>query len=190
MNIKKILIIFLFAFLMAILIYKKYDIKEIRVLIIGEKLDIYKYTDYFKYNYNSDFIEDNVTYKKLINYIENNKNIYKKGNRLFLNQLILDSDIIIINSNYNNYKMACNKNRRILEEYIDREFKYYLELKNKISHITNAKIIVIGNYCDNKKIKELYKNDNYININELKKINNIDTNKLIYNEINVLIKQK
>ncbi len=97
MNIKKILIIFLFAFLMVILIYKKYDIKEIRVLIIGEKLDIYKYTDYFKYNYNSDFIEDNVTYKKLINYIENNKNIYKKGNRLFLNQLILDSDIIIIN---------------------------------------------------------------------------------------------
>ena len=195
MNIKKILIIFLFAFLLTFLIYKKYNTKDTNILVLGDNslLEKYNYIDYLKDyfdNVNYYFMENNKTLKGISEDIQNNKNIYKKEEFVFLNQKISDSNIIIINSNYSKYLVACKKNKRILDEYIEKEYKSFLKLKEKISHITDAKIIIIGNYCNCNKVKELYKEYNYIDINELEKLNNKEIDILIYNELNMLIRQK
>ena len=49
------------------------------------------------------FTNDNETYNDIINNIKNNYYIYEKGKKVYLNQKITESDLIILNANNDNY---------------------------------------------------------------------------------------
>ena len=98
---KKILVIFLFAIIILILIYK-YSKKDDYILVVGEEN-----IDFDNNNYKiNTFLYDNITYKELINSIRTNDYIIVKGRKIYLNELIYKSKYIIITAN----KKSCEKN--------------------------------------------------------------------------------
>ena len=143
---RKLLVIFFIAIIISLLIYNKYENKENKVLYIGEK-------DYIgNINYNDKFLYDNITFKQLLNSIKNNDYYILKNKKIFLNQLIKDSNIIIINANNVEYNKKCNKNSNNNDYY-----QYYLEknkkeLINTLKKITSAKINILDNNCKNKSL--------------------------------------
>ncbi|MBQ6285258.1 MAG: hypothetical protein IJK67_02985 [Bacilli bacterium] len=196
-----ILIIFLFACSFTMLIYEKYKNNEKNILILGDnhllELDNKNYLFYLKKEYkniNDKFISDYDKYNDIENKIKNNYYLYNKGEKRYLNIEIQKSDIIIINANNKIFMSKCNKNDRLIKEYI---LKQYYELNSLIkilSKLSDAKIIIIGNYCSeynsnvSNKLNNLYKN-NYINMYDmynLYKNNNLEYN--IYNKINNYVK--
>ncbi len=132
---KKILVIFLFAIIIILLIYKFSFKKVKKTLVIGEEKILIK-SDNIDY-----FLYDNITYKELINSIKLNDYITIKNNKKYLNQLINSSSSIYITAN----KLMCTK-RHNLSNY---EISNLQKLINIIKRISLADVIII-NYCDNK----------------------------------------
>lgn len=175
----KILVIFFLALILSFIIYNVTLNNRKSILILGDNhlLDS-NYKTYDKYLYddfkddivffNEIFIDENKTYKDIINDIKNNKYVISKNKNIYLNQLISKANIIILNANNSEYFKKCNKSKSIIEEYnkkISNDIDSLIKIINKIS---TSKIIVIGNYCLNgKDYSSYYSKHNYINMNEL-----------------------
>ena len=131
---KKILVIFLFAIIISLSIYKCSFKKIEKILVVGEeKLSLKNNNiDYFLY--------DNITYKELINSIKLNDYITIKNNKKYLNQLINSSSTIYITAN----KSTCIKRNNLN----DIEISNLQKLINIIKKISFADVIII-NYCNN-----------------------------------------
>lgn len=122
--------------------------------------------------FNELFTLDKNNYKDILNDIKNNKYVVSKNKKIYLNQLISKSNIIILNANNEEYFNKCNKSDSILKEYDKKIYDDLNSLINVINKISTAKIIIIGNYCinkDNNNLNKLYKNYNYINMFDLTK---------------------
>lgn len=174
MKYKKILVIFLFALFSSYFIYIYNCDKKLNILFLGDNTFIKKEFDTFddllfesinnRYNinaFNTDFIYDKKSYYDIINDIENNIYIYSKDKNVYLNQLIGNSDYIIISANNDEYFNKCKKDKYILDNYnviLTNKINKLVSLINKIS---NAKIIVIGNYCNNSEMLLNIKSDRY-----------------------------
>ena len=87
-----LLVIFFFALICSIIIYKISYEDSYRVLYIGENKK-----ELLDNNYET-FLYDNITYKELINMIKNNDYYIMKNKNIYLNQLISSADKIIINA--------------------------------------------------------------------------------------------
>ena len=149
---KKILVIFLLAIIFSIIIYNFYIKRTKKVLIISDNYSISKLingNNNKNYQFNI-YRYDNITYKELINNIKNNDNKIVKDKKIYLNQLISSSDIIIMNINNSEYFNKCKKNDNILKNYDNILSMHINDLNYILSRITNAKIYIIGNYCKNK----------------------------------------
>ena len=199
-----ILVIFLFACLSVFLIYKKYYKKENKILILGDnnliEITNYNYLNNLKKNYkniNTDFISNYKKYYDIENDIKNNLYIYNKGSKIYLNQEISNSNIIIISANNFNYAFRCGKNNRIIDEYNNENYIYLNNLINTIKRISDAKVIIMGNYCTHyneyisDRLNKMYANMNYINMYELyNSYKNDDYEYYIYRKIEEFINQK
>lgn len=137
-----LLVIFFIAIIFSIIIYNNKPTRE-KILFIGEK----EYLENIRYNKYDKFLYDNINYKELINSIKNNDYIIIKNRKIYLNQLISDSDIILIGVNNIEYNKKCN-NKNFNKEQYDKKLnidkKYLINLIKKISY---SKIIIIDNYC-------------------------------------------
>jgi len=182
MKIKKILIIFLVSLIFTFIIYKINYKKKINVTLIGDNniksLSIENYISYLNKDSSIDKVNDIFTfdyknYKNIKEDIKNNKYIYYKDKKVYLNQQLSDSEIIILNANNDEYLSKCKKSNRILKEYNYKIYKDTKEVVELINKISNSKIIILGNYCSNynKEISNylsfLYKDYNYINMYKL-----------------------
>ena len=181
----KILVIFFLALIFSFIIYDVTLTNRKSILILGDNhLTNNEYKTYDKYLY--DDLKDNVVffnelftldknnYKDILNDIKNNKYVVSKNKKIYLNQLISKSNIIILNANDEEYFNKCNKSDSILKEYDKKIYDDLNNLNNVINKISTAKIIIIGNYCINKEnndLNQLYKNYNYINMFDLTKNN-------------------
>lgn len=181
----KILVIFFLALIFSFIIYDVTLTNRKSILILGDNhLTNNEYKTYDKYLY--DDLKDNVVffnelftldknnYKDILNDIKNNKYVVSKNKKIYLNQLISKSNIIILNANNEEYFNKCNKSDSILKEYDKKIYDDLNNLNNVINKISTAKIIIIGNYCINKEnndLNQLYKNYNYINMFDLTKNN-------------------
>lgn len=135
-----LLVIFFFALICSIIIYKISYEDSYRVLYIGENKK-----ELLDNNYET-FLYDNITYKELINMIKNNDYYIMKNKNIYLNQLISSADKIIINANNVEYKKRC-KNNKITKGYMDVLKNNKNELKNLILRFSNAKIVFVNNNC-------------------------------------------
>jgi len=192
-----IIVIFFTACFLAFLIYLKYNKDETKILILGDSnlIDLsdnnYVYYLNKKYKYiNYKFTDEYKKYNEIENDIKNNKYIYFKGKKTYLNQEISSSNIIIINANNLEYLSKCNKPRRIINEYNIKIYNDITSLVNIIKRISDAKIIVIGNTCTNNNIKSFNNNYyNYIDVSEIydsKAINSFEY--LLYKKIDEYVK--
>ena len=178
----KILVIFL-ALIFSFIIYDVTLTNRKSILMLGDNhLTNNEYKTYDKYLYddlkndvvffNELFTLDKNNYKDILNDIKNNKYVVSKNKKIYLNQLISKSNIIILNANNEEYFNKCNKSDSILKEYDKKIYDDLNNLINVINKISTAKIIIIGNYCinkDNNNLNKLYKNYNYINMFDLTK---------------------
>ena len=179
----KILVIFFLALIFSFIIYDVTLTNRKSILMLGDNhLTNNEYKTYDKYLY--DDLKNDVVffnelftlyknnYKDIINDIKNNKYVVSKNKKIYLNQLISKSNIIILNANNEEYFNKCNKSDSILKEYDKKIYDDLNNLINVINKISTAKIIIIGNYCinkDNNNLNKLYKNYNYINMFDLTK---------------------
>lgn len=175
----KILVIFFLALILSFIIYNVTLNNRKSILILGDNhlLDS-SYKTYDKYLYddfkddvvffNELFTEEDKTYKDIINDIKNNKYVISKNKNIYLNQLISNANIIILNANNSEYFKKCNKSKSIIKEYnkkVSNDIDSLIRIINKIS---TSKIIVIGNYCLNDEdYGSYYSKYNYINMNKL-----------------------
>ena len=170
----KLLVIFFLSCLLSYIIYNYTINNRINVLVLGDNhLINSKYKTYDKYlldkyyninDFNKLFTTDNGTYKDIINNIKNNYFIYEKGKKVYLNQKITESDLIILNANNDNYFEKCSKGKSIIKKYNESVIEDINSLKEIISKISAAKVIVRSNYCytDNYQL-----NDGDVNLNNL-----------------------
>lgn len=179
----KILVIFFLALIFSFIIYDVTLTNRKSILMLGDNhLTNNEYKTYDKYLYddlkndvvffNELFTLDKNNYKDILNDIKNNKYVVSKNKKIYLNQLISKSNIIILNANNEEYFNKCNKSDSILKEYDKKIYDDLNNLINVINKISTAKIIIIGNYCinkDNNNLNQLYKNYNYINMFDLTK---------------------
>ncbi|MCI7084359.1 MAG: hypothetical protein MR938_06695 [Tenericutes bacterium] len=179
----KILVIFFLALIFSFIIYDVTLTNRKSILMLGDNhLTNNEYKTYDKYLYddlkndvvffNELFTLDKNNYKDILNDIKNNKYVVSKNKKIYLNQLISKSNIIILNANNEEYFNKCNKSDSILKEYDKKIYDDLNNLINVINKISTAKIIIIGNYCinkDNNNLNKLYKNYNYINMFDLTK---------------------
>lgn len=158
---KKIPVIFFLLCILLFLIYKfSYKAKN-STLLLGEieLLDILKNNNYENMN---TFFYDNITYRELLKEIKNNSKKIIKGKEIYLNQLISSSNTILIYANNAEYNNKCKKNNNILSNYNDILENDINNIILEIKKMSKAKIIVIGNHCNNKhynqniSIKETY----------------------------------
>ena len=140
---KILLVIFFFALISSIMIYKNRPIKE-KVLFIGEK-EYLKDINYDKYDV---FLYDNITFKQLINSIKNNDYIIIKNKKVYLNQLLANSNKILIGVNNIEYNKKCNNKEINIQTYNNRIELYKKELLNILEKMSYSKIIIMDNYCD------------------------------------------
>lgn len=180
MKLRNILIIFLFALFLTIIIYKiNSNEKKKKILILGDnyllELTDLNYIKLLDKNYivNNNFTDKNKNYIGIYNDIVDNRCIYNKGKKECINNEILSSDIIVINSDNKKYFSKCNKSNRIKKEYNLSEYNNYIKIKNIIKKISNAELIIIGNYCSlydeeiANYLKKLYISNSYIDTYDL-----------------------
>ena len=151
---KILLVIFFFAIILSIIIYKLNVKENNNLLVLGDNYLLYKKNSYIdkiddKYKISA-FTYDNITYKELINCIKSNDYIIVKNKKIYLNQLIASANIIIINANNKEYDNKCKKNKRIQEQYNIQLEKEMNNLSNIIKKISSAKVIIIKNSCNEK----------------------------------------
>lgn len=179
---KKILIIFLLSLFVTFVTYKYLYKEKLNIILIGDndinKLTIKNYSYYLKNNnrvnkLNDVFTFDYKNFRDIENNIKNNYYIYFKGKKLYMNKEINNNHIVILNANNDEYFSKCNKSNNILKDYNIRIYNSVSNIIKLINKISNAKVIVIGNYCSqyNKEVSDylnvLYMNYNYINMYEL-----------------------
>lgn len=170
----KLLVIFFLSCLFSYIIYNYTISNRIDVLVLGDNYLINsKYKTYDKYlldkyyninDFNKLFTTDNGTYKDIINNIKNNYFVYEKEKKVYLNQKITESDLIILNANNESYFEKCSKGKSIIEKYNESVNEDINSLKEIISKISAAKVIVISNYCYNENYQL---NDGDINLNSI-----------------------
>ena len=137
----KLIVIFFFAIISILIIYIFRCPKANNILILGENIDFYND------NYNiRKYLYDNITYKELINCIKTDEKIIIKNKEVSLNELIANTDYLIINANNVEYLKRCNnKVSEYYENIINNDKKKLILL---LKRITIAKIIIIDNTCD------------------------------------------
>jgi len=141
---RKLLVIFFIAIFLTIIIYKETP-KKINILYIGE-IDYLEKINYKKYDR---FLYDNITFKELTNSIKNNDYIIFKNKKIYLNQLISKSSLIIIGANNIEYNKYCLNKELNIDLYKKKNNAYKKEISKKISKISSSKIIFLDNYCKN-----------------------------------------
>lgn len=199
MKYKKILVIFFFALISTFIIYKKCINNKINIIFLGDNYILNKnyktYDDYLVESlsnsnnlasFNNNFVYENKSYSDIINDINNNIYISFKNENIYLNQLIGKSDIIVISANNDNYFDKCYKDKYILDNYNTILINKINLLVNLISKISNAKIYIIGNYCNNINNNLTLKDDNikYIELKNNYENINYYIFKTIINDIN------
>lgn len=137
----KLIVIFFFAIISILIIYIFRCPKTNNILILGENIDFHND------NYNiRKYLYDNITYKELINCIKTDEKIIIKNKEVSLNELIANTDYLIINANNVEYLKRCNnKVSEYYENIINNDKKKLILL---LKRITIAKIIIIDNTCD------------------------------------------
>ena len=137
----KLIVIFFFAIISILIIYIFRCPKTNNILILGENIDFHND------NYNiRKYLYDNITYKELINCIKTDEKIIIKNKEVSLNELIANTDYLIINANNVEYLKRCNnKVSEYYENIINNDKKNLILL---LKRITIAKIIIIDNTCD------------------------------------------
>ncbi len=206
MKLKKILTIFILSIFLTIIIYNISYKERNNILLLGDNNIQSLVKENYIYYLNQDnqinevnnlFINDNKTYKDIMNDILNNKKIYYKKEYSYLNKYINNSDYILLSANNNEYASKCNKSIRVLKEYNNILFNDVSKIVNLINKMSNSQVIIIGNYCSvyNEEISDylekLYKDYKYINMYKL--YNEYKTNNLeyqIYKEISVKMKKR
>ncbi len=203
---RKTLVIFFIGLILSFIIFKLVYKEKIDYLALGDELvlgytpfDTYNksYSDYFSDYlkskkklgfYINDFSKYNYTIKKLINDMDNIKEIKINNKKININQAISSSDIItlsfgqkelyvLLSKNYNNKLKNINE----IYKYIDEYFNDYILLLNKIRKINSNEIYIIGLYdplinVNQETIIKLNEIFNYIN----NKFKLLEENKNIY----------
>lgn len=170
---KKISVIFFLLCLISIFIYNIFKKENIDVLYLGDSEYYYEYVSDIKKYKISKYSYDSVVYKNITNDIKDNSFKIIKGKNLYLTQAISNSDIIILSANNFEYKNKCKKIDRIINEYdivINRDVN---SLINVISRISNSKIIVIGNSCENHIQNLKLYNGYYLNFENIEDLDKI-----------------
>lgn len=170
----KLLVIFFLSCIFSYIIYNYTINNRIDILVLGDNYLLNsEYETYDKYlldkyynlnNFNKVFTSENITYKEIINKIKNNYYIYSKDKKIYMNQLIANADIIIVNANNEKYFEKCNKSESIILKYDEDVSNDINELKNLIKKISPAKVVVISNYCYNQNYNI---NNGDINLNQI-----------------------
>lgn len=170
----KLLVIFFLSCIFSYIIYNYTMESRVNILLLGDNYLLNsKYKSYDKYlldkyynlnDFNKLFTSENTTYKDIICNIKNNDYVYSKDKKVYMNPLIANADIIIVNANNEKYFEKCNKSKSVILKYNEDVSNDIKELKNLIKKISPAKIIVISNYCYNENYKL---NNGDININEI-----------------------
>lgn len=194
----KLLVIFFLSCIFSYIIYNYTINNRIDILVLGDNYLLNsEYETYDKYlldkyynlnNFNKVFTSENITYKEIINKIKNNYYIYSKDKKIYINPLIANADIIIVNANNEKYFEKCNKSESVILKYDEDVSNDINELKNLIKKISPAKVVVISNYCYNQNYNI---NNGDINLNQIyykyqnsksKRLND-EVNYQIYNKI-------
>ena len=170
----KLLVIFFLSCIFSYIIYNYTINNRIDILVLGDNYLLNsEYETYDKYlldkyynlnNFNKVFTSENITYKEIINKIKNNYYIYSKDKKIYMNQLIANADIIIVNANNEKYFEKCNKSESVILKYDKDVSNDINELKNLIKKISPAKVVVISNYCYNQNYNI---NNGDINLNQI-----------------------
>ena len=129
---KILLVIFSFAIVICLIIYKSSINNKNSILLLGEYLQIDN-------NNINTFLYNNITYKELINSIKSNDFIIIKNKKVYLNQLIYKSNMIIINANNKEYEKRCKKGNIYNYNYFTNNNLEHLI--NIIKRISNSKIL-------------------------------------------------
>ena len=190
----KLLVIFFLSCLFSYIIYNYTISNRIDVLVLGDNYLINsKYKTYDKYlldkyyninDFNKLITTDNENYKDIINNIKNNYFVYEKGKKVYLNQKITESDLIILNANNESYFEKCSKGKSIIRKYNESVIEDINALKEIISKISAAKVIVVSNYCYNDNYQL---NDGDVNLNSLYFKYQNNKNKRLNDKINYQI---
>lgn len=170
----KLLVIFFLSCIFSYIIYNYTINNRIDILVLGdnyllnseyETYDEYLLDKYYNLNnFNKLFTSENITYKEIINKIKNNYYIYSKDKKIYINPLIANADIIIVNANNEKYFEKCNKSESVILKYDEDVSNDINELKNLIKKISPAKVVVISNYCYNQNYNI---NNGDINLNQI-----------------------
>lgn len=170
----KLLVIFFLSCIFSYIIYNYTINNRIDILVLGDNYLLNsEYETYDKYlldkyynlnNFNKLFTSENITYKEIINKIKNNYYIYSKEKKIYINPLIANADIIIVNANNEKYFEKCNKSESVILKYDEDVSNDINELKNLIKKISPAKVVVISNYCYNQNYNI---NNGDINLNQI-----------------------
>lgn len=170
----KLLVIFFLSCIFSYIIYNYTINNRIDILVLGDNYLLNsEYETYDKYlldkyynlnNFNKVFTSENITYKEIINKIKNNYYIYSKDKKIYINPLIANADIIIVNANNEKYFEKCNKSESVILKYDEDVSNDINELKNLIKKISPAKVVVISNYCYNQNYNI---NNGDINLNQI-----------------------
>ncbi len=170
----KLLVIFFLSCIFSYIIYNYTINNRIDILVLGDNYLLNsEYETYDKYlldkyynlnNFNKLFTSENITYKEIINKIKNNYYIYSKDKKIYINPLIANADIIIVNANNEKYFEKCNKSESVILKYDEDVSNDINELKNLIKKISPAKVVVISNYCYNQNYNI---NNGDINLNQI-----------------------
>lgn len=194
----KLLVIFFLSCIFSYIIYNYTINNRIDILVLGDNYLLNsEYETYDKYlldkyynlnNFNKLFTSENITYKDIIKNIKDNYYVYSKDKKVYLNPLIANADIIIVNANNEKYFEKCNKSESVILKYDEDVSNDINELKNLIKKISPAKVVVISNYCYNQNYNI---NNGDINLNQIyykyqnsksKRLND-EVNYQIYNKI-------
>lgn len=203
---KKTLVIFFIGLILSIIIFKITYKEKINYLALGDEItlgytpfDTYNksYSDYFSSYlknknklgfYITDFSKYDYTIEKLLDDMEEVKEIKINKKIININQAISSADIITLSFGQRELYILLNKNyneklKNIDEiyKYVDSYFDNYVSLLNKIRKINSNKIFIIGLYnpltnTNQNTINKLNEIFDYIN----KKFSTLEENKNIY----------
>ena len=166
---KILLVIFSLSIIICFIIYSITKRNESNILIVGEINNIFNEIKTNKKNINM-FLYNKIDYKELKSAIKNNDYIIIKKKKIYLNQLISKSNIIVINANNIEFYNRCKKEK--LNNYDYFANKYLNELVDIIRKINTCKIIIINNNCKNENIKYKLINSENIEFIDIKDVKN------------------
>jgi lysophospholipase L1-like esterase len=203
---KKTLVIFFIGLILSIIIFKITYKEKINYLALGDEItlgytpfDTYNksYSDYFSSYlknknklgfYITDFSKYDYTIEKLLDDMEEVKEIKINKKIININQAISSADIITLSFGQRELYILLNKNyneklKNIDEiyKYVDSYFDNYVSLLNKIRKINSNKIFIIGLYnpltnTNQNAINKLNEIFKYMN----KKFSTLEENKNIF----------